>query len=577
MENDKKNSFDPISNLISESDHYREFDHVIKLVENPNDLSVLPVQPVYLALKSLPIEKVAELLPRFSKEQRAIFLDIDLWVKDEIDVHHFPFWLLAYNQTLDEEVKKDFVTSEQFLLYLKSKFNIWTFDVEDPNYPDHDNYFLTDDGQLLFEFDEGFLFVNEVKDLIRVLYSELGVEHAYSFLFKLVSDSYLILQEDEYRFRKERMRDFGFVDYMDALEMENPFINIDFLNKYIKDKKVIAVELDENSKNQNIHNSALVAFKDQFKMVIDELLKIQDQKRLDYLQFNFIRLINGRLESTDSLKKGSVAMSRTGSQTKNIILLGFSYLHSKEVEGLIPEGLTNGVFEKFDFTELYRIGNSLLIFNKKMLKKTLTEHQFDTDAMESFLGDYWSEFLDQSFDTPIKFTLPDTNKSIVITDYEIFELWKYQTRSLIELLPFARKFYETLEQLKKEGRIIDSYYLNYTVESINFETLLMTSFANFFLGTYDEKNTNKLGLTVSEFRSFAAKIMTSEGKFILTPMIYNKIQLFGETFGLNQVFDFNNYLQRLIKNNLEGYDFESLSEDDLKHVGGPIILAITKH
>jgi hypothetical protein len=572
-----KDFVDPITSLIHEADAYINFDQIENYVENKFDLSVLPVQPIYLALKTLPMEKVAEILPRFSKEQREIFLDIDLWVKDEIDVAHFPFWVLAYHLAQDDQVKKDFVTSEQFLLFIKSKFNVWTFDVEDPNYPDHDNYFLTDDTQLLFEYEENYPFVNEVKELIRHLYYEIGVEYAYTFLFKIVSDSYLILQEDEFRTRNGRMNDFGFVDYISALEVENPFINIDFLNKYIRDKVVIPVSLDQNSKNQNIHNSALVSFKDQFKTVIDELLKIEDQKRLDYLQFNFVRLINARLEFTEALKKGSVAMSRSGAHTKNIILLGFSYLKSNEGQKQISKELKLGLFEKFDFAELYKIGNSLILFNKKKLKKSLTQAQFETDEKESFLGEYWSEFLDNSFEQPVKFEMPNAPKATIITDYESYQLWTYQTRALIELLPFAQKFFETFSSLKSEGRLIDSYYLNYSVDDINFETLLLTSFANFFLGTYDEKNTSKLGLTMSEFKSFVSKIISSEGKFILTPMIFQKIQFFSESFGFNNVFDFNNYIQNLLKKSLEGYDFENLTDEDFKHVGGPIILAITKH
>jgi hypothetical protein len=131
--------------------------------------------------------------------------------------------------------------------------------------------------------------------------------------------------------------------------------------------------------------------------------------------------------------------------------------------------------------------------------------------------------------------------------------------------------------MKEEGRLQDSFYLNYTVDSIDFEALLLSSFANFFLGTYDEKNISKLGMTIDEFKNFANKIITSEGKFILTPEIYKKIQNFAETFGLNTVFDFNNYIQDLLKSHLEGNEYDTLELEDFKHIGGPIILTIMKH
>ncbi len=568
---------DPLTLLMKESDAYTHLDQIEKYVEDGSDLSMLPVQPIYLALRKLPFDKVAEYLPKFSKEQREVFLDIDLWNKDEIDIEHFNYWLQAYSLVESDEVKKDFITSEQFLLYLKSKFNIWSFDAEEPEYPDHDNYFLTDDNLLLFEFEEHFPFVDEVRNLIRHLYYELGVEDAYTFLFKLVSDSFLTLQEEEFHIRNERMRDFGFVNYLDALEVENPFINIDFLHNFIKKKTATTGSLDEVSKNQNLHNASLVAFKDHFKKVIDELLKVTDQKRADYLQFNFVRLINSRLESKGALKKGSVAMTRTGAQTKNLVLLGFNYLKSERIVGeylkQVPE---EGIFTLFDFTDLYKIGNSLIRFNVKELKKVLQVNHFEGDQ-EKFLGDYWSDFLDNTFDEPVKFHVPKKESAQAIIEVEEFEMWSYKCRTLRELLPFARKFFETFDGLKNDGRLQDSYYLNYTVDSIDFEALLLSSFANFFLGTYDEKNTSKLGLTIDEFKKFAQMIVTSEGKFVLTPELYKKIQNFADTFGLNTVFDFNNYLQDLLKSQLEGYDYLTMEDEDYQHIGGPIILTIVKH
>lgn len=569
---------DPLTLLMKESDAYNHLDQIEKYVEGATDLSVLPVQPIYLALRKLPLEKVAEYLPKFSKEQREVFMDIDLWQRDEIDVEHFTFWLQAYSLVDSDEVKQDFVTSEQFLLFLKSRFNVWTFDAEDPNYPDHDNYFLTDDNMLLLEFDETFPYVDEARALIRHLYFELGVENAYTFLFKMVSDSFLTLQEEQYQLRKERMRDFGFVDYMDALETENPFINIDFLNLFIRKKTPATGGIDEISKNQNLHNSSLVAFKDHFKKVIDELLLVSDQKRADFLQFNFVRLINARLESQNSLKKGSVAMTRTGAQTKNLVLLGFNYIKSTEHLESNPE---EGIFTLFSFSDLYKIGNSLIKFNLKDLKKALTISEFEGDR-EAFLGDYWNDFLDNSFGVPTKFHAPKDDSAKTIIEYEEYQMWTYKTKTLIQLLPFAKKFFETLDALKKDNRLMDSYYLNYTVDDIDFEALLLSNFANFYLSSFSETNSHvpngKLGLTVDEYKTFSQGIVSpSEGKFILTPELFKKIQKFTETYGLNQVFDFNNYLQDLLKSQLEGYDLDHMEEEDYKHIGGPIILNMMKH
>ena len=85
-------------------------------------------------------------------------------------------------------------------------------------------------------------------------------------------------------------------------------------------------------------------------------------------------------------------------------------------------------------------------------------------------------------------------------------------------------------------------------------------------------------MTVDEYKTFSQGIVSpSEGKFILTPELFKKIQKFTETYGLNQVFDFNNYLQDLLKSQLEGYDLDHMEEDDYTHIGGPIILNMKKH
>jgi hypothetical protein len=327
-----------------------------------------------------------------------------------------------------------------------------------------------------------------------------------------------------------------------------------------------------------LHNSSLVAFKDHFKKVIDELLKVSDQKRSDFLQFNFVRLINARLEHKSALKKGSVAMTRTGAQTKNLVLLGFNYIQSEFInENFKPVyDLEQGIFSIFDFTEMYRIGNSLIKFNLKDLKKALSSNGFEGDK-ENFLGDLWIDFLDNTFDEPVKFHVPKKEKADAIIEIDEYNLWMYKSRTLKELLPYAKKFSETFEALKKDGKLLDSFYLNYTVDSIDLEAILLSSFANYYLGSFDEKNISKLGLTIDEYRKFAKKIISTDGKFILTPELFKKMNDFSSSFGLNKVFDFNSYMQELLKAHLEGYEFETMDQDDFQHVGGPIILTILKH
>lgn len=582
MQKNNPKTSDLFKLLSTEAESYRSLDQINSLVENNQDLAPLPVQPLYLAIKSLPADEVASYLPRLSKDQRIAFLDIDLWKRDELDVEQFHYWIQAYTETSNEEVKLEFVKSDQFAIFLKGKFNIWTFDAEEPEYPEHDNYFLTDDGLLLFEYDEHYSHVQELKDLIRLLYSEMGVENAYTYLFKIVSDGFLSLQEEEYRLKTERLRDIGFVDYFDALEFDSAFVHLDQLHGFIKRKASSKFEVGElfaNQMNQTLHLSSLIPFRDHFNSVVEELAKLNDQKRIDFLQFNFVRLLNGVIELNSALKKGSMAMNRSGAQVKNILTLAVSYLNAMPVRSVhFQVDEKESIFLKFDFIELYRIGNSLIKIPRKELKKVLAKYQFE-ESKESFLGTYWEEFLDLSFEEETKF-IPNNSKdskALPLLNFEEYEEWRYKMKSLEELIPFMAKFYETLERFKEEGMIHDSYYLNYKVDDINFEALVLSSFANFLLGTYAEESTSKLGLTIDEFKSFATKVITSDGRFILTPELYQKIKNFTEKFGLANVTGFHNYFQKILQDQLEGYEYETLAFEDFMHVGGPIILNRHKH
>jgi len=86
----------PISMMIEEAKNYRNLENVEKLVQSGQDLAPLPVQPLYMALKAFTPEQVGGHLAQFSEEQRKVFLDLDLWYRDEVDVESFPFWIKSY-------------------------------------------------------------------------------------------------------------------------------------------------------------------------------------------------------------------------------------------------------------------------------------------------------------------------------------------------------------------------------------------------------------------------------------------------------------------------------------------------
>ena len=554
--------------MIGEAEAYSSFDSIEKLVQEGDDLHYLPVQPLYVVLKTLSEANVGEVLPKFNLEQRTAFLDLDLWHKDQVDVESFEFWLRAYSFCKDDKILYQFAKSEEFSMYLKARFDISTFDVEDPSYPDNDNFFLTDDNLLLVEFDEDYNHVEEMQKFIRILYAEDGVENSYAHLFKIVSDSFLIYQEDEYQLKKSRLADLGMVDYFDALEMDNIFPNKEVMDNFIFKKKTQTANIDDEGKKQTLHLAALVAFKDKSMNAIqEELSKINDSKRFDYLNFNFMRLVNGTISLNNCLKDGSVAMTRIGNKTRNFLLLGFNYVRFffGQKEDFLCE---QGFFGRFDFIDFYKIGNTLIGDMRKKIKKALRDTPFENS--DCFLGGYWSNYLDDSFNDIVKIQ-KGRSKAVPVVEMNDFWLWSKKGKTLLSLIPFVTNFYNSFMDLQKENRIQDSFYINYNVSDIDFESIILSSLANFMLGNYEGDKSGKMGISIDEYRKWATMIVDKNGEIIVTSKLIDLLNRFSVKFGLDHSFKFTSYLQELLTEHVGGYKHDQVTDEDFKHIGGPII------
>ena len=555
-----------ITNILNEAESYTSLDIIESYIEGGQDLSNLPVQPLYVAIKSLPTETVALALEKFSPKQRQVFLDLDLWKKDDIDPNSFSFWLETYSKCTNDEIKSEFLNSTEFAMFLKAKMSFWTFDVEDPEYPDHDYYFLTEDNLLLFEFEEDYPYIAEMRQFIKDLYTEHGVENAYQYLFKVVSEGFTSMQEEEYRFKKHRLNDLGFVDYYDALELCNPFPSLSHINFFINKKEASTPKLDAESRNQCLDKNALIAFKNQVDNLSDELAKVDSKDRLAYLQFNFTRLINSSLTMEDALKDGALAMTRIGKKTLNNLQLGFSYaLEFTKNEG-IDRFKEQGIFNSFDFVEVFNIGHSLILFEQKRIKKGIAATEFNSDN-DSFLGEVLGNILDESFNEPPMYIADKVdNKKANVNSFETLCNLQSDISLMVGLLPFAQGFYTTFKDLENSGKVMDDYYLNFGVSDIDFEALLLSTFINFANGVVLDGESGKIGLSVAELKRFSNEIMHDE------KLLSAKINDFTKSFGLHEVHNINDYFRVLITFHLSGYDISNLSDDEFRHVGGPLLL-----
>ncbi len=564
---------DVLSKILFEAKSYNSIDDIERLVEIGTDLSQIPMQPLYVSLLATSSEQVAVLMPKLSKEQRQCLVDLDLWKKDQVDVFSFEYWIEVYSKVKDLDLVQEFVSSEDFLIYLKSRVNIYTFDVEDPMYPDHDYYFLTDDALLLVEYSEEFRFPNELKFMIRNLYDKMGVENAYSFLFKLVSDSFSILEEEQYQHKKERLREFGFVDYFDALEKTHAFISHKQVDKFIKDKTTITPNIEIKAQNQSLHSSSLVSFDSNMENIIKELSLVKDEKRLQFLHFTFIRLINSTITLKDALKGGRIELTRLGKVTRNLLELGLQKI--KTHKGYSTE---ESVFDTFDFFDLYQVGNSLIQIEKRRITKALKSTPFEQNDYEYFLGAWWTSFLELADEeTPKVKSFGAGLHAKEVNSLSAFEFFQKQTKLFKACIPFIGGLYSMFKKLKDEGKLHDDFYLNYEVENIDCEAILISSFINFCLGHFNGDDVNKMGVSISELKEFyKIFFVKKEDEYLIKPMDDNQtlklIQEFVTQFGMQEIPDFAMYLHGILSEHLSGYELETLSDEDFQHIGGPILL-----
>jgi hypothetical protein len=579
----KKSPKNVIQLLLKQSDAYDTIERIEMLLDDLENLKPLPVQPLFTALKALEPAEIGTLLPKLSVEQRQAFLDIDLWNKDEVSVDAFPFWIQSYLSCPDDKIKLEFAKGEDFLLYLKSALNIWTFDIDDPQYPDHDNYFLTEDNLVLVEFHENFPYADEVKTMIKHLYFELGVEKAYEHLLLMMSESFCVLEEANYQSKINRLRDYGILDYYDALELLNPLPSIAHIEHFLdRSKKSFTPKLDDETINQTLHHSALVAYRDKLDRFTDELMKVKSQQRIDFLHFNFLKTVNASVAKDNALKEGRIALTRIGNKTRTAMLLGFDYAKDYMTKQKSDDSALadQSLFERFDFVDLFKVGQTLVQTKLKMLKKNIASYRFD-DGNEAFLGKYWIDFLDESFSDVAKVGVLNTNQTLeykIIDRLDLFHLWCDRVEVFLEFLPFVVRFRETFENLRDEGRLQDHFYLNYTTDSIDFEAIILSSFANLLIGSYDkEKNPQgspKMGLTIEEFKKFTSIVLNEQSEVRLSGELEPLIERFRKQFGFYAVRGFSEYLREIMVGQLEGYDYQNLSYEDYRHVGGPIILSL---
>jgi hypothetical protein len=488
-------------------------------------------------------------------------LDIDLWVKDKLDVANFEEWFLAYAHCPNNEVRYEFIQTEQFLLYLKGRFGIHTFDIEDPMYPDHDNYFLTDDNQLLIEYDDDFAYVNELKLLIGELYDVMGVEGAYTYLFKMISDSFLISIEENYQQKVKNLHDYGIVDYFESLEILHPFPSVSHIDIFIKNKTPLSFQASDLSLNESLNGKYLLKVKDPVDKTFErEFELISDNQQYNWIRYNFVRLMNAKMSLDGKLESNSLIIQKTSHELTTYLQLGLEFIRTLFTQEV-------SVFNYFGFDDIYKIGFSLVAIEKKKVDRSIAQYP---KGIENFWGQIINNSLENLLETPVvvgKFS----EKGKVVNTLSRLEQLRDDVEKILSLLPVINQFYTTFVDLTTNGTVSDTYYLNYTLEDIEFESVLISTFFNYILGNYkDSDHQKRLGIRVKEFKNVLCELFGSSIFNVEANDLKEKITEFAESYGLSTLKGFNSYFFDILSENLSGYEFEHLSYDDYKHVGGVI-------
>jgi hypothetical protein len=231
------------------------------------------------------------------------------------------------------------------------------------------------------------------------------------------------------------------------------------------------------------------------------------------------------------------------------------------------------LFELFDFVDIHRIGQTLVGNIQKRLKRALRDSGLSDHKGESFLGRILGDFYDQIMEDVPKVLKEDGAAAKEVRTLQDFKQVEDFAETFIGLCPFVGKLFVTLHTLKTSGRLQDDFYLNYTVEEIDFEAIIISSFANFAIGNKADDKGEKLGISIDELRRFTALVLDEEARLKSDDKTNALVTSFLDSYGLAKVTGMPELLMKMVRDQLEGYEYESLRFEDFKHVGGPILLS----
>ena len=185
-------------------------------------IKTIPAHTFFHLIKDAGFDQGMDLIPYASPEQLQVFVDLDCWRKDTLDIRRLAPWLaVMVTDADDEHFHKAFreLDPEVVALFFKKNFPfVDVIESEDDLVDLPENAVLSPDNAYALVYPED----EDMAALLRAIVDRLyEVDQALAWtLFEAVRwELTAPMEETAYKFRTSRLEEFGFVDRIEALQV----------------------------------------------------------------------------------------------------------------------------------------------------------------------------------------------------------------------------------------------------------------------------------------------------------------------------------------------------------------------
>jgi hypothetical protein len=535
------------------------FLEAIDFSKNKENVAQWPAWKVAVYSAVVSEDEKWEIYPLLNRTQRQFFFHLQVWSGDEINLHSFEQFLtrLASLESDDHttELQKHFLMSDDFQLFLKTKYTINSFDAEFPEYPDHDEYFLSPDNSFIFIYDnaEEAPNISRDKQLVQFYYDTVGLEPAYESLLRMMGETYSILLESKYEEKVKNDLDLGWVDYFDALEVVSLYRTESSLRKKAKEiaaairANTYGLENDQNFKQIHFENQELKYFYKTlvYYWVAKGVFNKESAKTSEDSKNNFFQTIS------------SIGVG---------MIVGLQFTEK-------AEGIKISELSQLNLFELFKMGNSIIFLWKKNLQECLRPIVSLGIKLE-FLGVSFKEDYEKFYNLP-NLKRDNEEESAQWSNYNFLESryeWQKEFLKLTEMLGGQ------YQVLVKDFKVRSELYENYNVTEITMEEIFINSIIRFSVNklkqtTDAEKGQLSFGIWKEDFLDFLQQFpqMRPSGEFARSV-----IKEYMREWKLPDTEEWVSYFLGLFNYHLVGINYEDMQDSEWEHVGGVVLFKIKK-